>query len=111
MRLRIVHTTTHTYRGEVIASFNEARMTPLTLPDQTALDTRVEVSPPASVSRYWDYWGTHVTAFDLHAATTASSRPRLAGRDRPVAPGTTRAGRRRGRTSPPTTCGTPSPST
>lgn len=78
MRLRIVHTTTHTYRGEVIASFNEARMTPLTLPDQTALDTRVEVSPPASVSRYWDYWGTHVTAFDLHArhdrlVTTATS--------------------------------------
>ncbi|MEZ0492054.1 transglutaminase domain-containing protein [Kineococcus sp. TBRC 1896] len=78
MRLRIVHTSTHTYQGEVIASFNEARMTPLTLPDQTALDTRVEVSPPASVSRYWDYWGTHVTAFDLHTrhdrlVTTATS--------------------------------------
>lgn len=66
MRLRILHTTTHTYDGEVIASFNEARMTPLTMPDQTALDTRVEISPPASVSRYWDYWGTHVTAFDTH---------------------------------------------
>jgi transglutaminase-like putative cysteine protease len=78
MRLRIVHTTTHTYQGEVIVSFNEARMTPLTLPDQTALDTRVEISPTASVSRYWDYWGTHVTSFDLHArhdrlVTTATS--------------------------------------
>jgi transglutaminase-like putative cysteine protease len=67
MRLRIVHTTTHTYDGEVIASFNEARMTPLTMTEQTALDTRVEVSPAATLTRYWDYWGTHVTAFDLHA--------------------------------------------
>ena len=67
MRLRIVHTSTHAYEGPVRVSFNEARLTPLTLPDQTALDTRVEVSPAATLTRYWDYWGTHVTAFDLHA--------------------------------------------
>ncbi|WP_328295429.1 transglutaminase family protein [Kineococcus sp. NBC_00420] len=66
MRLRIEHTSTHTYGGPVRVSFNEARLTPLTLPDQTALDTRVEVSPTATLTRYWDYWGTHVTAFDLH---------------------------------------------
>ncbi|MGI4896847.1 MAG: transglutaminase family protein [Janthinobacterium lividum] len=66
MRLRIKHTTTHTYGGPVRVSFNEARLTPLTLPDQTALDTHVEVSPTASMSHYLDYWGTHVTAFDLH---------------------------------------------
>ncbi|MFB9375369.1 transglutaminase N-terminal domain-containing protein [Kineococcus gynurae] len=78
MRLRIVHTTTHTYAGKVLASFNEVRMTPLTLPDQTALDTRLEVDPGASLSRYWDYWGSHVTAFDIHTpherlVTTATS--------------------------------------
>ena len=67
MRLRIVHTTTLTYEGPVRVSFNEARLTPLTTPEQTALDSRVEVSPTASLTRYWDYWGTHVTAFDLHA--------------------------------------------
>jgi len=88
MRHRIVHTTTHTYDGSVLASFNEARMTPLTTPEQTALDTRVEVSPAASISRYWDYWGTHVTAFDIHArhhelVTTASSLVEV---DRPARP-------------------------
>jgi transglutaminase-like putative cysteine protease len=67
MRLRIVHTTTLTYEGPVRVSFNEARLTPLTTPEQTALDSRIEVSPTASLTRYWDYWGTHVTAFDLHA--------------------------------------------
>ncbi|PRY17240.1 transglutaminase family protein [Kineococcus rhizosphaerae] len=78
MRLRIVHTTTHTYDGDVVASFNEARMTPLTTPHQTTLDARLEISPTATVTPYWDYWGTHVTAFDLHArhdrlVTTATS--------------------------------------
>ena len=78
MRLRIVHETTHTYAGEVVVSFNEARVTPLTTPHQTALDSRLEVSPQATTTRYWDYWGTHVTAFDLHVrhrelVTTATS--------------------------------------
>ncbi|GAB3602829.1 transglutaminase family protein [Kineococcus gypseus] len=78
MRLRIVHETTHTYDGDVVASFNEARVTPLTTPHQTALDSRLEVVPAAATTRYWDYWGTHVTAFDLHVrhrrlVTTATS--------------------------------------
>jgi transglutaminase-like putative cysteine protease len=46
-------------------------MTPLTLPAQTALDTRIEISPSVQSWSYWDYWGTRVTTFDLmepHAA-------------------------------------------
>jgi transglutaminase-like putative cysteine protease len=64
-RLRIRHETRVNYDGRVRASYNEARMIPLTLPEQTTLEARIETRPAASVWRYWDYWGTQVTAFDL----------------------------------------------
>jgi transglutaminase-like putative cysteine protease len=50
----------------VTTSYNEARLTPLTIEGQTTLDSRIEVSPPAALYRYWDYWGSQVTAFDVH---------------------------------------------
>jgi transglutaminase-like putative cysteine protease len=65
-RLRIRHRTGFRYDGEVLASYNEARMTPLTDLAQTTLEARVQVSPTATVMRYWDYWGSYVTAFDVH---------------------------------------------
>lgn len=65
-RLRIRHRTGFRYDREVQASYNEARMTPLTDLGQTTLDSRVHISPSATVSRYWDYWGSYVTAFDVH---------------------------------------------
>lgn len=65
-RLRVRHRTGYSYDGEVRSSYNEARMTPLTDPNQTTLESRVEISPNASTYRYRDYWGTEVTAFDLH---------------------------------------------
>ena len=64
-RLRIEHTTSVTYAAPVLTSFNEARMTPLTLPTQTTHQARVTVGPGVPVWTYNDYWGTHVTAFDL----------------------------------------------
>ena len=64
-RVRIEHTTRITYAGPVLRSFNEARMTPLTLPTQTALDARVTTGPGVPVRTYTDYWGTRVSAFDL----------------------------------------------
>ena len=64
-RLRIEHTTRVAYPGPVRTSFNEARMTPLTLPTQTTLEARVTVVPGAPVWTYHDYWGTRVSAFDL----------------------------------------------
>lgn len=66
-RLGIVHSTGFRYPGPVVTSYNEARMTPMTTPWQTTLEARLEVSPQASVYRYWDYWGTQVTAFDVRA--------------------------------------------
>jgi transglutaminase-like putative cysteine protease len=64
-RLRIKHVTGFTYAGTAHTSYNEARMTPQTLAGQTTLFSQVECHPAASTWRYWDYWGTQVTVFDL----------------------------------------------
>jgi transglutaminase-like putative cysteine protease len=77
-RLRIEHLTGFIYTGEVMASYNEARMTPLTTTSQTTLEARVDVGPHANTYRYWDYWGSLVTAFDVRVphdrlTVTASS--------------------------------------
>jgi transglutaminase-like putative cysteine protease len=64
-RLRIKHVTGFTYDGTAHASYNEARMTPLTGPGQTTLFSQVECVPGATTWRYVDYWGTQVTVFDL----------------------------------------------
>ena len=64
-RLRVLHTTEVTYTAPVQTSFNEVRMTPLTLPSQTTLEGRVTVSGGAPVWTYSDYWGTFVSVFDI----------------------------------------------
>jgi len=71
MQFRVVHTTRISYEGGVAASYNLARMTPLTSGQQVVVPT------PWSTS-YRDYWGTEVTAFevlDQHSelAVTATS--------------------------------------
>jgi transglutaminase-like putative cysteine protease len=65
-RLQVSHTTGYRYEGEVLSSYNEARITPLTDPDQLTIDSSVDISPPARPYRYWDYWGCLVHAFDVH---------------------------------------------
>lgn len=64
-RLRIEHITNVRYGGPVLSSFNEARMTPLTLPSQITLESRVTAGPDVPVWTYSDYWGTFVSVFDL----------------------------------------------
>ena len=66
-RLEIVHKTRVVYEGMARASFNEARMTPVTLPTQTALETRLWTGAGTEVSSYRDYWGTLVSSFDIQA--------------------------------------------
>jgi transglutaminase-like putative cysteine protease len=66
-RLEIRHTTLFTYEGpKVTSSYNEARLTPPTTDAQTTLESIVTTHPAATTTRYCDYWGTLVTAFDLH---------------------------------------------
>jgi transglutaminase-like putative cysteine protease len=64
-RLRIEHITSVRYAGPVLTSFNEARMTPPTLPTQITLASRVTAGPGVPVWTYRDYWGTYVSVFDL----------------------------------------------
>jgi transglutaminase-like putative cysteine protease len=64
-RLRIEHITNVTYAGPIVTSFNEARMTPLTLPTQITHEARVTAGPGVPVWTYSDYWGTFVSVFDL----------------------------------------------
>ncbi len=66
-RLRIVHATGFAYNGPVTSSFNEARLTPRSDNRQNIIVDRVETAPASRQYRYTDYWGTVVTAFDLHA--------------------------------------------
>jgi len=66
LTLRVVHSTGYSYRGGASSSYNEARMTPMNTSDQQVLHSRVEVSPSAWTHTFTDYWGTAVTAFELH---------------------------------------------
>lgn len=66
-RMRVVHATGYAYTGPVTASYNEARLTPRSDSRQNVIINRVETAPATRSYRYTDYWGTVVTAFDLHA--------------------------------------------
>ncbi len=64
-RLDVAHHTTYQYETSVRSSYNEARMTPITDLHQSTVNVRFTTQPTAQVRRYWDYWGTQVTAFDI----------------------------------------------
>ncbi|SEP24355.1 transglutaminase family protein [Trujillonella endophytica] len=65
-RLQVVHRSRFSYGGPVRSSYNEARLTPENGGRQTTLRSRVEIEPAATAFTYRDYWGSTVTAFDLH---------------------------------------------
>ncbi|MFV0428653.1 MAG: transglutaminase domain-containing protein [Arachnia sp.] len=65
-QFRIVHKTGYRYPGGATASFNEARMTPLTSHRQLVLSTRLDIGPVAWRHSYRDYWGTSTVAFEVH---------------------------------------------
>lgn len=69
-RLRVIHETGYAYKSPATASFNEARLTPRSDSRQNVILSRVETVPATRSYRYTDYWGTLVTAFDLHAPHT-----------------------------------------
>lgn len=69
-RVRVVHATGYAYKSPATASFNEARLTPRSDNRQNVILSRVETVPATRSYRYLDYWGTAVTAFDLHAPHT-----------------------------------------
>ncbi len=90
-RLQVVHRTRFHYTGPVRSSYNEARLTPENSNRQTTLRSRVEIEPAATAYAYRDYWGSTVTAFDLHTphaelvvpgTSIVEAGPDLGGHDR-----------------------------
>lgn len=65
MQLRVVHTTTFEYDGKAVASYNQARLTPVTTTEQIVVHSRLEVSPKPWTFDYRDYFGSAVTAFEV----------------------------------------------
>jgi transglutaminase-like putative cysteine protease len=65
-RLLITHRTGYRYADVVEASFNEVRMTPLSLEGQLLLNHSLVIHPISSIQTYEDYWGARVEAFDVH---------------------------------------------
>jgi transglutaminase-like putative cysteine protease len=64
-RLRIRHVTGYRYEGEVAASYNEARMLPVSSTNQFVLYSNLEIAPVSSNHHYLDYWGTRVSSFEV----------------------------------------------
>jgi transglutaminase-like putative cysteine protease len=76
MQLRIAHTTRYEYDGKAVASYNQARLTPLTTPEQIVVHSRLEVTPAPWTYEYRDYFGTQVIAFEVvdpHESMTVSA--------------------------------------
>jgi transglutaminase-like putative cysteine protease len=85
-RLRIKHMTGFHYGGDVTASYNEARMLPVSAEGQLVLYSNLEILPISSHHNYVDYWGSRVSSFEIltphkELALTATSlvevRPRV----------------------------------
>jgi transglutaminase-like putative cysteine protease len=69
-QMRVEHSTGYRYASPVLSSYNEARIVPQTGSGQLTLEATVRTEPAATLYRYWDYWGSQVTAFDLHGPHT-----------------------------------------
>ncbi len=92
MQTRIVHTTEFAYDGLAAASYNQARMSPVTTPEQIVLHARLDVSPKPWTSGYRDYFGTEVIAFEVvdpHDAMTVVATSTVRVDRRPPRPATT----------------------
>lgn len=72
-RLRIRHTTGFTYAGDVVASYNEARMLPASSDGQLVLFSNLDIRPVTSVHAYTDYWGP-ASRRSMCSTRTVSSR-------------------------------------
>lgn len=65
-RIATRHVSSYTYASTVIASYNEARMSPVASHRQAVLESHVSIRPTTPPLRYVDYWSTTVYAFDVH---------------------------------------------
>lgn len=88
-RLRIEHRTGFRYPGDVSASYNEARMQPVTSDAQFVLHSSLDIEPHTAVNTFVDYFGCAVTSFDVvtpHAELTLTARSLVEVRPRLLEP-------------------------
>lgn len=86
-RLRIEHETGFSYPGDVVASYNEARMLPNSTDSQFVLNSHLDIEPSASINYFTDYYGTRVASFDVlapHSDLTITARSLVEVRPRPL---------------------------
>ncbi|KAA9108170.1 transglutaminase family protein [Microbacterium rhizomatis] len=86
-RLRIEHQTGFSYKGDVSASYNEARMLPSSTDSQFVLSSSLDIEPGTAVNHYVDYFGTRVAVFDVlsaHAALQITAKSLVEVRPRPL---------------------------
>ena len=85
-RIHIKHITGYRYEEPAKASYNEARMLPVSTDGQFVIYSDLTIEPNTSVNQYDDYWGTRVTSFDvlsphtelhLTAESLVEVRPRI----------------------------------
>jgi transglutaminase-like putative cysteine protease len=75
-RYRVTHITGFRYGGEVVASYNEARMLPGRDNGQLVLSTKLEIQPHGSAHEYQDYFNTRAVMFEVlepHSELTITS--------------------------------------
>ncbi len=63
--LHVKHTTTLTYAEPVVEAHTEVRKTPVDTGLQRVVTAKLEVSPTATLSDYVDYFGSHVSHFNV----------------------------------------------
>jgi transglutaminase-like putative cysteine protease len=64
-RYRIEHTSHYRYDHDVVASFNEARLTPQLTRTQSPLESNLRIDQSTWTYAYVDYWGTQVRVFEV----------------------------------------------
>jgi transglutaminase-like putative cysteine protease len=77
------------YGGDVTASYNEARMLPVSADGQLVLYSNLEILPISSHHSYVDYWGSRVSSFEIltpHKDLTLTATSLVEVRDREHAP-------------------------
>ncbi len=64
-RYRIVHTTGFKYQGEVVASYNEARLLPIRDENQLVFSSKLQIHPDGAAHEYLDYFKTRAVMFEV----------------------------------------------
>lgn len=65
-RMRICHATRFHYNGMITDSYNDARLCPITDPQQRCVSYQLDISPRVPLHTYHDFYHNRVDHFELH---------------------------------------------